>query len=103
MAAFLLPWCVPRIYAASTRWPAPLQDRSFFALLCGALPSGRAVDGVLVGAPLLRSLRRAGGARRQQLGWTGTRLVPSPGCPPWEKNGALVREDLVALYRRGLG
>ena len=43
MAAFLLPWRIPRC-----RHGGRLCFKIDLPLLCGALPDGRAVDGILV-------------------------------------------------------
>ena len=117
MAAFLLPWRIPRC-----RHGGRLCFKIDLPLLCGALPDGRAVDGILVvtvdgglmaaGDPstpargldddgraqlppwLLRSSRRAGGARRRlhlrwiEMGWGAPRpwLLNRPLLPlPEEK------------------
>ena len=117
MAAFLLPWRVPRC-----RHGGRLCFKIDLPLLCGALPDGQAVDGILVvtvdgglmaaGDPstpargldddgraqlppwLLRSSRRAGGARRRlhlrwiEMGWGAPRpwLLSRPLLPlPEEK------------------
>jgi len=46
MAAFLLPWRITRyLHDVDNRFKIDLP------LLCGALPGGRAVDGVLVALP----------------------------------------------------
>ena len=127
MAAFLLPWRIPRC-----RHGGRLCFEIDLPLLCGALPDGRAVDGILVvtvdgglmaaGNPstpargldddgraqlppwLLRSSRRAGGARRRlhlRWRWVGARLAPGSSaarCSLCRKKSPW-RGDVLAFYR----